>query len=81
MTEREKLMKQIQEYSFAAHEWNLYLDTHPNSKMGIEYFKKMSQKAEELKKIYAEKFGPISVSDVKSDTEWTWATSPWPWSN
>lgn len=81
MNEREALMKQIMEYDFAAHEWNLYLDTHPNSKMAIEYFKKMSKKAEELKKMYAEKYGPITVSDVNSDTEWTWVTEPWPWSN
>ncbi len=81
MNERESLMKQIMEYSFAAHEWNLYLDTHPTSRMALEYFKKMSKKAEELKKMYAEKFGPITVSDVNSDTEWTWVSEPWPWSN
>ena len=50
MNEREMLMRQIMEYSFAAHEWNLYLDTHPDSKMAIEYFKNMSKKAMELKK-------------------------------
>ena len=80
MNEREMLMRQIMEYSFAAHEWNLYLDTHPDSKMAIEYFKNMSKKAMELKKRYAEKFGRITVSDVNSDTEWTWVTEPWPWS-
>jgi spore coat protein JB len=71
MNEREKLMKQIMEYGFAAHEWNLYLDTHPNCKMALGYFKNMSRKAAELKKQYAEKFGPITASDVNSDTEWT----------
>lgn len=81
MNERERLMKQIMEYGFAAYEWNLYLDTHPNCKMALGYFKDMSKKAMELKKIYAEKFGPISASDVTSDTEWTWTTQPWPWTN
>ena len=50
-------------------------------KMALGYFKDMSRKAEELKKMYAEKFGPITPSDVNNDTEWTWATEPWPWSN
>ncbi len=81
MTERENLMKQIMEYCFAAHEWNLYLDTHPMDRMALEYFRNTSKKAKELKKQYAEKFGPITASDVKDETEWTWVTQPWPWSN
>lgn len=80
MNEREQLMKQIMEYEFAAYEWNLYLDTHPNSKMALGYFKDMVKKAKELKKLYTEKYGPITASDVKSDTEWTWVNEPWPWS-
>ncbi len=81
MNERNALMKQIQEYGFAAHEWNLYLDTHPTSKMALEYFNKMSKKAKELKKMYIEKYGPITASDVDNKDEWTWVNDPWPWNN
>ncbi len=80
MNERCQLMKQIMEYSFAAHDWNLYLNTHPNDRMALRFFKEMSKKAMELKKIYAEKYGPINVSDVNNDQEWTWINEPWPWS-
>ncbi|MBR5614564.1 MAG: spore coat protein CotJB [Clostridia bacterium] len=80
MNERCQLMKQIMEYSFAAHDWNLYLNTHPNDRMALRFFKEMSKKAMELKKIYAEKYGPITVSDVNNDQEWTWINEPWPWS-
>ncbi len=80
MNERNNLMKQIMEYSFAAYEWNLYLNTHPNCRMALGYFKEMTKKANELKKQYVEKFGPITASDVNSDTEWTWVQEPWPWS-
>ncbi len=81
MTERENLMKQIKEYCFAAHEWNLYLDTHPTDRMALEYFRNLTKKEKELKKQYAEKYGPITASDVTDETEWTWVTQPWPWSN
>lgn len=80
MNERETLMKQIMAYDFAAHDWNLYLDTHPDDKMGIALFKKMADKAKELKEEYVHKFGPISVRDVVSDEKWAWVNEPWPWS-
>lgn len=80
MNEREALMKQIMAYDFAAHDWNLYLDTHPKDSMGIAMFRKMADKADELKREYVKKFGPISVRDVDSDEKWTWVNEPWPWS-
>ena len=48
MSEREKLLNTLRAYSFAAYEWNLYLDTHPNDKQGIAMHRKMSERAEEL---------------------------------
>ena len=79
MNDRHDLMKQIMEYSFAAYDWNLYLNTHPCDRMALRFFKEMSKKAMELKKQYAEKYGPITASDVNSDQEWTWINEPWPW--
>ena len=80
MNEREALMKQIMVYEFAAHDWNLYLDTHPDDGMGIALFRKMTAKANELKDEYVQKYGPISVKDVNSNEKWTWVNDPWPWS-
>ena len=79
MNERENLMKQIMAYCFAAHEWNLYLDTHPDDKIGLYLFGQMRDKAEELKSQYAREYGPITVSDVNSTENWTWLDEPWPW--
>ena len=81
MNERNSLMKEIMAYNFAAHDWNLYLNTHPNDRMGLEMFKKMAEKAKMLKKQYVEKFGPIVAEDVNSTDEWTWVCDPWPWNN
>ena len=79
MNERETLMKQIMAYEFAAHDWHLYLDTHPDDRMGIGLFTKMKDKADELKSEYVKKYGPISVKDVTDGENWTWVNDPWPW--
>ena len=79
MNDRDALMKQIMAYSFAAHDWHLYLNTHPHDRMALGMFKEMQQKADELKKHYVEKYGPLTVSDVNNSEEWTWLNEPWPW--
>lgn len=79
MNEREALMKQIMAYAFAAHDWNLYLDTHPNDREAISAFKSMAEKANQLKEEFVSKYAPISVTDVTSNEEWQWISSPWPW--
>ncbi|MBE7023734.1 MAG: spore coat protein CotJB [Ruminococcaceae bacterium] len=81
MNERRNLMKEIMAYSFAAHEWNLYLDTHPCDKMALEMFRRMADKCAELREKYTKEFGPIVAEDVNSTTEWTWVNDPWPWNN
>ena len=81
MTERNKLMKEIMAYSFAAFDWNLYLNTHPNDRMALMQFRKMSEKATELKNEYAKRFGPLTTGDVNDTQTWTWISDPWPWNN
>lgn len=79
MSEREKLLNMLRAYSFAAYEWNLYLDTHPNDKQGIAMHIKMSERAEELTKEYQRKYGPLTASAVTNPNCWDWIEEPWPW--
>ena len=80
MTERESLMKQLCAQHFAAVETGMFLDTHPNNKTALEAMKKYTEKYRELKKQYEEKFGMLDIfSPNRSDSEWTWINSPWPW--
>ena len=66
MSEREKLLNMLRAYSFAAYEWNLYLDTHPNDKQGIAMHRKMAD-------------GPLTASAVTNQNCWDWIEEPWPW--
>lgn len=79
MTEREKLLKQIKAYVFAAVEWNLFLDTHPYDSEAIAMFHKMTNMAEELKKEYLSKYEPLTAADSKNPKYWEWIEEPWPW--
>ena len=80
MTEKEALMKQLCAQQFAAIEVNLFLDTHPRNTAALEAMKKYTEKYNELKKKYEEKFGMLDIfSPNNSDCEWTWIKGPWPW--
>ena len=60
MNDRVTLLKKIQSYAFAAYDWNLYLDTHPDDKDAIAMFHKMVDKADSLKVEFQSKYGGSS---------------------
>ncbi len=79
MNDRMTLLKKIQAYAFAAYDWNLYLDTHPDDQDAIMMFRKMVDKAEALKAEFQSKYGPLTASASKNTERWDWLDSPWPW--
>lgn len=82
MTEKEILMKQLCEQQFAAVEVGLFLDTHPDCTHALEAMKNYTEKYNELKKKYEEKFGMLDIfSPNNSQTRWTWLDNGWPWEN
>ncbi len=81
MSERAALLRKYNAYAFAAYDWNLYLDTHPNDREAIAMFRKMTDKAEMLKNEYQSKYGPLTASASKDNERWNWIDNPWPWDN
>ena len=79
MNDRSELLKKVQAYCFAAYDWNLYLDTHPDDKDAIKMYHKMVNRAEELKTEYQMKFGPLIAKESKNMERWDWLDDPWPW--
>ncbi len=79
MNERAELLKKLSAYGFAAYDWNLYLDTHPNDKDAIAMYHKMVERADELRKEYESKYGPLTASASKNMERWDWLDNPWPW--
>ena len=81
--EREDMLYKISEVCFAAHDVNLYLDTHPNDVNAINLYNKYNNMSNELISNYEKKFGPINLSDNNGldKTPWAWINKPWPWNN
>jgi spore coat protein JB len=79
---RETLTKKLQEVGFMLVELNLFLDTHPNDKKAIELYNTYSMQQAELRKEYAQKYGPLlNFGNQEVDDNFSWVNSPWPWEN
>ena len=83
INEKQKELYKLQEIAFAAHDINLYLDTHPNDMNAIKLYNEYNKKEKMLNDEYERKYGPIDLSDSEglSMTPWAWIKEPWPWNN
>lgn len=78
--EQEKILMELQQYSVALMDLNLYLDLNPNDKYFNDKYKEYLKEFNDLKKKYGEKYYPLSKhceSIVKND--WQWNKGQWPW--
>ena len=76
--ERAALLSKIQKLSFAKIESQLFLDTHPECRQALEYFKDVVKNLKAAREEYAAKYGPIGTTDIEGD-RWTWVDGVWPW--
>ena len=79
MSDRSKLFKQIQMYSFSVYEAALYLDGHPKDRRALEYYRQQKAILSELYAKYEKHYGPLTLCGNECENEWKWTDSPWPW--
>lgn len=79
MNERNKLLKAVQQYSFAVLEASLFLDTHPDCKEALAYYNKYKKLCDEAKMSFEEKYGPLTIDSDANNKNWQWVKAPWPW--
>lgn len=79
--QRQKDLYELQKVCFAAHDVNLYLDTHPNDANMIKLYNDYLRSEKKLEREYEEKYGPLNLSDDSglNVTPWSWIENPWPW--
>lgn len=75
----ESLMHELQMYGFVLDEARLFLDTHPNDKDALAYYRKYSALYDEAKKEYESMFGPIVANATAAGESWRWIEGGWPW--
>ena len=78
--DRESLERALDENSFALYDAVLYLDTHPNDKSALEFYRRKQQRQQMLREQYIKSVGPLTVDDVDPTCGyWNWVDEPWPW--
>lgn len=77
--EQMRLMKMIEELSFALDDTRLFLDTHPDDREAIMYYERTMNLRNRAVKDYTMKYGPISQYDINLSRGWTWTECPLPW--
>lgn len=76
---RAELMRKIQETGFALYDLTLFLDTHPQNQMALDYFTDVQKNHTELQAEYEMMYGPLTAFDTNTEHGWTWIRDPWPW--
>ena len=75
---KEALLRQIQELSFRKTEAELFLDTHPDCKDALDFYRRTVTALMTATEEYNNKYGPLTAAANTADT-WDWIKSPWPW--
>ncbi|MDO4175844.1 MAG: spore coat protein CotJB [Eubacteriales bacterium] len=76
-----QLFCHINEVSFAVVDSALYLDTHPHDCDALAYNREMVAMRNAALKVYARRFGPLTIDCTEEVTSnsWVWILQPWPW--
>ena len=77
--EKDKLLYNIQMYTFALKDMGLYLDIYNDDKTILKKFKEYSIELEKLKNKYTSSYGPLCAFDSDNLIKWEWINNPWPW--
>lgn len=77
---RERLLRNVQEVSFAVDEARLYLDTHPDDRKAQLYFDRYNDARRKAIQEFEQSYGPLLTDNIEaSKTGWTWINNPFPW--
>jgi len=72
-------LAELMAIDFASHDLSLYLDTHPDDQEAFDTYRDLLRLAEEGRKRYVQRYGPISKRDLMNAEQFTWLNCPWPW--
>ena len=75
---RDELMNRIHALSFAMTEAQLFLDTHPECRDALTYYRSLTADLDTAMTEYQNKYGPL-FADMTVGDKWTWIDGPWPW--
>ena len=79
-SEKDEMLLNVNQLSFAKHELNLLLDNYPNNSEIINLFNKYLKMENIAIDNYERRYGPLNISDKYLDkTPFRWVKDKWPW--
>ncbi len=76
---KEELLHYIDLVSFQVMDAQLFLDTHPDCEEAERHFRHFLELRDEAMKLYAMKFGPLTIDSMVVSDGFGWADMPLPW--
>ena len=76
---KNELMRKIQETGFAIVDCNLFLDSHPDCSVALEFFAENQRLYKQYVAEFEKNYGPLTVCDADASRGWQWIQGPWPW--
>lgn len=77
--DRQKLLMEINETSFAVNDVMLYLDTHPGDEKALEFFNDCMEKRKQVLCEYEKQYAPLTLDSCRGEAEWKWGEEKAPW--
>lgn len=73
------LLEEIRQLSFVKTELELYLDTHPECEVALDYYTKTVNALDSLIEQYEGSTAPLTASGGVGENGWRWVKGAWPW--
>lgn len=80
MSDKTKLLREIQQLDFAMIELGLYLNNQPQCEEALVRFDEVQRMYVGAKEEFENRFGPLTFHGVNTRKDgWSWIHDPWPW--
>ena len=76
---KDDLCNKIQSLGFVLYDTALFLDTHPENKLALDFYRENQEWYIKCRSDYEAAYGPLTMTGVDTSEDWTWTRDPWPW--
>lgn len=76
---RQELFNKIQSLGFVLYDTALFLDTHPQNALALDFYRENQEWYLKYRKEYETMYGPLTLNGVNTTGGWSWTQGPWPW--
>ena len=78
-SEREQMLKKVQQLGFMTDDLRLFLDTHPQCHEALCALLDFLAREKAARRQYENCYGPLTLEAVGGKCRYDWINGPWPW--